>query len=109
MPFGLKNAGAMYQRLVNQMFSKQIGKNMKVYMDDMLMKSKEAKTHLEDLQETFDTLRMYRMKLNPMKCVFGILSGKFISFMVSQQGIEANTEKVRAILDMTSLKTVKEV
>ena len=84
MPFGLKNAGAIYKRLVNQMFSKQIGRNMEVYVDDMLVKSKEAKTHLEDLQETFDTLRRYRMKLNPVKCVYGVMSGKFLSFMVSQ-------------------------
>ena len=84
MPFGLKNAGAIYKRLVNQMFSKQIGKNMEVYVDDMLVKSKEAKTHLEDLQETFDTLRRYRMKLNPVNCVYGVTSGKFLSFMVSQ-------------------------
>ena len=109
MPFGLKNASAMYQRLENQMFSKQIGRNMEVYVDDILVKSKEAKTHLEDLQETFDTLRRYRMKLNPMKCVFGVLSGKFLDFMVSHQGIEANPKKVRAILNMTSLRMVKEV
>ena len=78
-------------------------------MDDMLVKRKEAKTHLEDLQETFDTLRKYRMKFNPMKCVFGVLFGKFLGFMVSLRGIEANPEKVRVILDITSKKTVKEV
>ena len=109
MLFKLKNASATYQRLVKQIFSKQIGRNMEVYMDDMLVKSKEAKTHLEHLQETFDALRSYRMKLNPMKCVFGVSSRKFLGFMVSQRGIEANPEKVRAILDMTSPKTVKEV
>ena len=109
MLFGLKNIDVTYQRLVNQMFSKQIGRNMEVYMDDMLVKSKEAKTHLEDLQETFDTLRRYRMKLNPAKCVFGVSLGKFLSFMVSQRGIKANLEKVRAILDMASPKMVKEV
>ena len=65
------------------MFNKQIGRNMEVYVDDMLVKSKEAKTHLDDLQETFDTLRRYRMKLNPTKCVFGVSSGKFLGFMVS--------------------------
>ena len=65
------------------MFNKQIGRNMEVYVDDMLVKSKEAKTHLDDLQETSDTLRRYRMKLNPTKCVFGVSSRKFLSFMVS--------------------------
>ena len=82
MPFGLKNAGATYQRLVNKMFSKQIGRNMEMYMDDMLVKSKEL-THLDDLKETFTTLKQYQMKLNPAKCVFGVASGKFLGFMVS--------------------------
>ena len=107
MPFGQKNAGATYQRLVNQMFNRQIDKNMEIYVDNMLIKSNEAKTHLEDLQETFNTLRRYRMKLNPTKCVFGVLSGKFFGSMVSRRGIKANPGKVRAILDMTSPRTVK--
>ena len=83
MPFGLKNAGATYQRLVNKMFSKQIGRNMEVYIDDMLVKSKEDLTHLNDLKEMFATLKQYQMKLNPGKCVFGVASGKFLGFMVS--------------------------
>ena len=109
MPFRLKNAGSTYQRLVNKMFSKQIGKNMEVYVDDMLVKSREELTHLDDLKETFATLKQYQMKLNPAKCVFGIASGKFFGFMVSQRGIEANPEKVQAIINMTSPETVKEV
>ena len=109
MPFGLKNAEATYQRLVNQMFSKQIGRNVEVYVDDMLVKSKEEENHLDDLRETFNTLRQYNMKLNPFKCAFGVSSGKFLKFMVSQRGIEANPEKVKAILEMSSSKTVKEV
>ena len=83
MPFGLKNVGATYQRLVNKMFSKQIGKNMEVYVDDMLVKSREELAHLDDLKETFTTLKQYQMKLNPAKCIFGIASGKFLGFMVS--------------------------
>ena len=83
MPFGLKNAGAMYQRLVNKMFNKQIGRNMEVYVDDMLIKSKEELAHLDDLKETFTSLKQYQMKLNPSKCVFGVASGKFLGFMVS--------------------------
>ena len=82
---------------------------MEVYMDDMLIKNKEELAHLDDLKETFATLRQYQMKLNPTKCAFGVASGKFLEFMVSQSGIEANPEKVRAILDMTLPKTVKEV
>ena len=101
MPFGLKNTGTTYQRLVNKMF--------RVYVDDMLIKSKEESAHLDDLRETFTTLRQYQMKLNPSKCAFGVASGKFLKFMVSQKGIEANPKKVRVIFDMTSPKTVKEV
>ena len=83
MPFRPKNAGATYQRLVNKMFSKQIGRNMEVYVDDMLVKSREELAHLDDLKETFATFRQYQMKLNPSKCAFGVASGKFLGFMVS--------------------------
>ena len=65
------------------MFSEQIGRNTEVYVDDMLIKSKEELTHLDDLKETFTTLRQYQMKLNPSKCAFGVVSGKFLEFMVS--------------------------
>ena len=82
-PFGLKNAGATYQRLVNHMFRPQIGRNVEVYVDDMLVKSVDEGSHLDDLQETFETLRWYKMKLNPRKCAFEVSSGKFLSFMVS--------------------------
>ena len=94
MPFGLKNAGAMYQRLVNHMFRPQIGRNVEVYVDDMLVKSLGKGKHLDDLQETFDTLRQYNIKLNPSKCAFGVSSGKFLGFMVSHRGIEANPNKI---------------
>ena len=83
MPFGLKNVGETYQRLVNQMFSKQIGRNVEVYVDGMLVKSREEQNHLDDLEETFNTLRQYSMKLNPTKCAFGVSSRKFLGFMVS--------------------------
>ena len=109
MPFGLKNAGATYQRLVNKIFNKQIRGNMEIYVDDMLVKSKQELAHLDNLKETFATLRQYSMKLNPSKCAFGVASGTFLGFMVSQRGIEVNPEKVQAILDMASPKTVKEV
>ena len=91
------------------MFIKQIGRNMEVYVDDMLVKSKEELAHLDDLKETFATLKQYQMKLNLNKCVFGVASGKFLGFMVSQRGIEANSEKVQAIINTASLRTVKEV
>ena len=83
IPFGLKNAEAAYQRLVNKMFNKQIGRNMEVYVDDMLVKSKEKLAHLNNLKETFATFKQYQMRLNLRKCVFGVASGKFLGFMVS--------------------------
>ena len=94
MSFNLKNAGVTYQRLVNHMFHPQIGWNVEVYVDDMLVKSLDKEKHLDDLQETFDTLRRYNMKLNPSKCAFRVLSGKFLGFMVSHRGIEANPDKI---------------
>ena len=102
MHFGLKNARVTYQRLVNCMFSHQIGRNVEVYVDDMLAKSNDEADHLDDLMETFDTLRKYKMKLNPTKCVFVVSSRKFLGFMVSQWGIEV-------ILEIRSQKTMKEV
>ncbi len=91
------------------MFHHQIGRNIEVYVDDMLVKTKDEENHLEDLEETFETLRIYRMKLNPSKCVFGVSSGKFLGFMVSQRGIEANPDKIKAVLEMISPRTIKEV
>ena len=78
-------------------------------MDDMLVKSKDEAKHLDDLKENFSTLHKYNMKLNPTKYVFAIASGKFLGFMVSQRGIEANPNKVKAIIEVKSPKTVKEV
>ena len=109
MPFGLKNAGATYQRLMNRMFASQIRRNVQVYVDDMLVKSRREEDHLEDLRETFDTLRSYNMKLNPRKCAFRVTVGKFLGFMVSQRGIEANPDKIRAIIEMKPSRNVKEV
>ena len=109
MPFGLKNAGATYQRLVNHVFCPQIGWNVEVYVDDMLVKSLDEGKHLDDLQETFNTLRRYNMKLNPNKCAFGVASRKFLGFMVSHRGIEANPEKIKSILDMKPSQNIKEI
>ena len=109
MPFGLKNAGATYQRLMNKMFTHQIGRNVQVYVDNMLVKSLREDDHLGDLQETFDTLRTYNMKLNLSKCAFGVTAGNFLGFMVSYRGIEVNPEKVRVIMELSPPKAVKEV
>ena len=105
----MKNVGVTYQRLVNRMFSHQIGRNVEMYVDDMLVKSKDEANYLDDLKETFSTLRKYNMKLNLAKCVFAVASRKFLGFMVSQRGIEANLDKVKAIIEVKSPKTMKEV
>jgi len=105
MLFGLKIAGATCQRLVNKMFRGQIGRNVEVYVDDMLVKSTQALSHIADLRETFKTLRDNKMKLNLAKCAFRVSSSKFLGFMFSQRGIEANPEKVRAVLEMQVPRT----
>ena len=79
------------------MFSEQIERNMEVYVDHMLVKSKEAKSHLDNLEEMFKTLRRYQMKLNPVTCAFRVSLGKFLGFIVSQRDIEANPKKVKVI------------
>ena len=82
-PFGLKNVEATYQRLVTKIFRQLIGKTMEVYIDDMLVKSKKFFDHTKNLQEAFELLQKYTMKLNPLKCAFGVSSGKFLGFMVT--------------------------
>ena len=91
------------------MFHPQIGRNVEVYVDDMLVKSQDEEIHLYNLQETFDTLKQYNMKLNPSKCAFEVSSEKFLGLMVSHKGIEANPDKIQAILDMKPPQNVKEV
>ncbi|XP_077228536.1 uncharacterized protein LOC143861501 [Tasmannia lanceolata] len=103
------NAGATYQRLVNKIFKEQIGRNMELYVDDMLVKSKESSGHISDLEETFQVLRKHNMKLNPSKCTFCVAAGKFLGFMVSQRGIEANSEKNQAVVDLNPPTTIREI
>ena len=98
MPFGLKNTGVTYQRLVNKVFKPLIGRTIEVYVDDMITKSKIPKEHVGHLEETFGLLKKYKMKLNPEKCAFEVESGKFLGFMVSHMEIEANPEKIQAIV-----------
>ncbi|KAL2243755.1 UNVERIFIED_CONTAM: Retrovirus-related Pol polyprotein from transposon opus [Sesamum indicum] len=109
MSFGLKNAGATYQRLVNKMFGDLLGKTMEVYVDDMLVKSKRSQDHIGDLAQAFNIMRTYSMKLNPDKCTFSVRGGKFRGYMVSERGIEANPEKIQAIMKLRSPTSIKEV
>ncbi|GAA0150311.1 hypothetical protein LIER_09278 [Lithospermum erythrorhizon] len=103
MAFGLKNVGARYQRMVNKVLSKQIGRDMEIYVDDMLITSQEAQDHEVNLRESFKNLRKYIFRLNPDKCVFGIRSGKFLGYIINQRGIEPKSKNdsrnsVRVIL-----------
>ena len=100
IPFGLKNVGATYQRLVNKMFQKQIGASMEVYIDDILVKSVKAKLHVAHLTESFQDLKNYNMKLNLTKCAFRVSVEKFLGFIVNSRGIEANPDKIKVVLDM---------
>ena len=109
MAFSLKNAGAIYQRLVNQIFKDLIGKMMEVYVDDMLVKSLDKVDQISHLQEAFEVLRHHKMMLNPAKCAFGVRSGKFLGLIVSKRGIEANPDKIGAILDIEAPTSIKDV
>ncbi|KAG7559356.1 Integrase catalytic core [Arabidopsis thaliana x Arabidopsis arenosa] len=109
MPFGLKNAGATYQRLVNKMSHEHLGKTMEVYIDDMLVKSLKKEDHIKHLEECFEILNQYQMKLNPAKCTFGVPSGEFLGYIVTKRGIEANPNQINAFLNMPSPKNFKEV
>ena len=91
MPFGLKNARATYQRLVNKMFKELIEKTMEVYIDDVLVKSLKAPDHIAYLDETFGILWKHRMMLKMSKCIFGVSSSKFLGFLVTKCGIKANS------------------
>nr|KYP74632.1 Retrovirus-related Pol polyprotein from transposon 17.6 [Cajanus cajan] len=109
MPFGLKNVGATYQRLMDKVFRDQIGRNIEIYVDDMVVKSNSLTDHIADLAEIFGELREHNMRLNPEKCTFGVKGGKFLGFMLSARGIEANRDKCQAVLDMRSPSNLKEL
>jgi len=109
MPFGLKNAGATYQRLMDKVLAPMLGRNVQAYVDDMVVTSRERSGHVADLEELFTTVARYKLKLNPEKCIFGMEPGKFLGFLLSERGIEANLDKCAAILAMRSPATVKEV
>ncbi|XP_042400764.1 uncharacterized protein LOC121990755 [Zingiber officinale] len=109
MPFGLKNAGTTYQRMMNKVFRKQIGRNLEVYVDDILIKSLRFVALCADVEETCQKLRNYGIKLNPTKCLFGAKGGRFLGCIVTERGIEANPSKVKALQDMASPRNLKEV
>jgi hypothetical protein len=92
-----KEQEVTYQKCVQIILEAQIGRNVEAYINDIVVKSKKQGDLLDDLKETLDNLRKYKMMLNPKKCVFGVLSGKLLGYMVSSQGIDANPKKVESI------------
>jgi len=109
MPFGLKNVGATYQRAMVTLFHDMMHKEIEVYVDDMIAKSRDGENHVQILKKLFERLRKYRLRLNPAKCSFGVKSRKLLGFMVSDKGIEMDPDKVRAIRSMPAPKTEKDV
>ncbi|RVW26198.1 Retrovirus-related Pol polyprotein from transposon 17.6 [Vitis vinifera] len=109
MPFGLKNAGATYQRAATTLFHDMMHRDVEVYVDDMIVKSRGRSDHLAALERFFERIRQFRLRLNPKKCTFGVTSGKLLGYMVSERGIEVDPDKIRAILDMSAPRTEREV
>ena len=109
MPFGLKNAGSTYQRMMTKMFEAQLGKNIKVYIDDMVVKSKIVSEHIGDLTNIFKILRGHKLCLNASKCSFGVGSSKFLGYMITHRGIEVNSDQVKAINNLQPPQNPKEV
>ena len=109
MPFGLKNAGATYQRAMVTLFHDMMHREVEVYVDDILAKSKKEEDHVQVLRRLFERLQKYQLKLNPAKCSFGVKTGKLLGFIVSDQGIEFDPDKAKAIQEMPAPKIEKEV
>jgi hypothetical protein len=105
----LKNAGATYPRAIQAYFKRQLNKNIEAYVDDVVVKTRNSSTLIDDLEETFASLLEYRWKLNPNKCVFGVPSGKLLDFIISHHGIEANLEKISAITSLKAPTCIKDV
>jgi hypothetical protein len=109
MSFGLKNVGATYQQAIQLCLTDQLHRNIEAYMDDMAIKARAHEKFISNLEETFNSLRKIRWKLNPTKSVFDVPQGKLLGFIVSHRGIEANSEKTTAITDMDAPQTIKDV
>ena len=109
MPFGLKNASAIYQHVATTLLHDFIHKEVEVYVDDMIVKSKDHEGHIPTLRKFFEGIQFYKLRLNPKKCTFGVTSRKLLGFIVSQRGIEVNLDKIKAIVEMKPPKTEKEI
>ena len=109
MPFGLKNAKSTYQRMMTRMFESQLGKNIEIYINDMVVKSNMVSEHLGDFRTIFEICRKYKLRLNASKCSFGVGSGKFLGYMVTHRGIEVNPDQIKSTNNLRSPQNPKEV
>uniref|UniRef100_A0A2N9INC7 RNA-directed DNA polymerase n=1 Tax=Fagus sylvatica TaxID=28930 RepID=A0A2N9INC7_FAGSY len=109
MPFGLKNAGATYQRTMTAMFHDMMHKEIEDYVDDIVVKSKKREDHLGILRKVFDRCRLYKLKMNPLKCAFGVSAGKFLGFLVHNRGIDVDPAKASAVATMKAPTSHKEL
>src|SRR5436305_669306 len=109
MPFGLKNAGATYQRAMMALFHELNHKTLEFYVDDLVVKSKIKEDHVTDLAKVFERCRIFHLQMNPMKCAFGVKDGKFLGCVVHKQGIEPDPVKIKAVQEMPAPKNVKEL
>ena len=109
MPFGLKNAGFTYQRIMTRMFEPQLGKSIEVYIDDMVVKSKVVSEHVGDLGNIFEILRKHKLHLNISKCSFSVGLGKFLGYMVTHRGMEFNPNQIKAINSLQLPRNPKKV
>ena len=109
MPFGLKNTGSTYQRMMSRMFESQLEKNIEIYIDDMVVKSKVVSEHLGYFGDILEVLRKYKLRLNASKCSFGVGSGKFLGYMVTHRRIEVNPDQIKAINNLQSPRNPKKV
>ena len=109
MPFDLKNGSASYQRMMTRMFEPQLGKNIEIYIDDMVVKSKAKSEHVNDLGNIFNILKRHKLRLNASKCSFGVGLGKFLGYMVTHRGVEVNPDQIKAINDLQPPRNPKEI
>ncbi|KAK1629530.1 hypothetical protein QYE76_003845 [Lolium multiflorum] len=109
MTFGLKNAGATYQRAMNYIFHDLIGKLVEIYIDDVVVKSVSTDGHLEDLRQVLDRTRKFGLRMNPKKCAFGVTAGQFLGFLVHERGIEIGLKSQEAVRTMKPPTTKKEL
>ena len=109
MPFELKHAGATYQRMITRMFRDKIGHTVEVYINDMVVKSKQEARHIEDFQGVVEVLQQHKLRLNADKCAFGVRAGKFLGYLITSRGIVVNPDQIDVVQRLKPPSNLKEV